>query len=547
MGELVAKGARSGFAGGTPPDPRDYEEFAAWLREQPREWSVVIALRAAMRVLPLISIAGRERKDAGLSLFRAAAIARFAAKFPGRIVAARGAAASGALIVGFAFQETRAANVAVTRAARAIRDAADADVGAVAYGAARAIHDAARAAGDTADHVFLSTTDDAVRLQKRSVTPAQLAGAALWPKTPPVQLVDAWRDLAAALREKGDHWAVWTDWYNRSLAGLPSAEVEDATLADITNEFRWDRGAEEVNAQIATRLEALRPDPAPIQGIPSPIAISLQADGRIGAGPGDLSSPTLPEALTREDHVRALAACRSRAEQLHKFTMSPHFQGRADYALTLGSYLEWLPAGPNVGNILLADGEARVLNKLFSADESILASGFASRLAVFLEDHIALRPFYPEIERHYHAVRTGRLVTPLSRDAVELLRGVIHAQTPNVFHESVSPTIDAVAKPVPDAKPPSLEDTPPADPGRPKPPSDPIAEVDPQESRSFIVASALNRIWGILQKGKDTSDGIEGWKKTYEQFKPHIGTIIDWLSVFWPGGGSPPPPPTMGV
>jgi hypothetical protein len=74
--------------------------------------------------------------------------------------------------------------------------------------------------------------------------------------------------------------------------------------------------------------------------------------------------------------------------------------------VALIAYCEWLPTGPDGGNILLADGEARVLNKLFTADEGILAEGFAARLSTFLEDHIALRVFYPELERYYHAVRT---------------------------------------------------------------------------------------------------------------------------------------------
>jgi hypothetical protein len=211
---------------------------------------------------------------------------------------------------------------------------------------------------------------------------------------------------------------------------------------------------------------------------------------------------------------------------------SPEFQGRSEYAQILRGYLEWLPGERGTGNVLLADGEARVLNKLATAEESILPTVFASKLAVLLEDHIALRSFYPEIERHYHAVNTGRLIKPLSRDAVRAIQSVIRSQTPMVFDETVSHAIDEAAKPVPNIKSLPQDDLPPADPSRPKPPTDPITEADPRKSRSYIIASAYNRVWWILQKGKDTAQAIEGWQKTYDLLKPHIGPIIDFLRHF---------------
>ena len=144
------------------------------------------------------------------------------------------------------------------------------------------------------------------------------------------------------------------------------------------------------------RLAALAPDPNPVDGIPSPIAILQRSDGRIGADMGTLATPEVPPALTPQDHARALSACRSRADQLSKAAALPNFQGRRDYGEALAAYLDWLPTEAGTGNILLADGEARILNKLFTADETILAAGFASRLSVLLEDHIALRAFYPK-------------------------------------------------------------------------------------------------------------------------------------------------------
>jgi hypothetical protein len=235
--------------------------------------------------------------------------------------------------------------------------------------------------------------------------------------------------------------------------------------------------------------------------------------------------------------------------QLTKIASSPRFQGRAEYAQILNDYVEWLPDELGTGNILLADSEERTLSKLFAAEEPILPIAFASKLMVLLENHIALRSYYPEVERHYHAIKTGRQIRPLPRDAVHAIQRVIRSQTPTVFDETVLPAIDEASKPVPEIKPLLPEDMPPADPSRPKPPNDPIAEADPQKSRSYIIASAYNRIWWILQKGKDTAQAIEGWQKTYDLLKPHIGAIIDFLHHFLPGGGSGGGslPPTIGV
>ena len=118
-----------------------------------------------------------------------------------------------------------------------------------------------------------------------------------------------------------------------------------------------------------------------------------------------------------------------------------------------------------------------------------------------------------------------------------------------MFDETVSPAIGQATKQIAEIKPIQVEDLPPSDPNRPKPPSDPIADSDPQKSRGYIVASALNRIWSILLKGKNASEAIEGWQKTYELLKPHIGPIIEFLKDFLPpGGGSGPSlPPTIGT
>jgi hypothetical protein len=331
----------------------------------------------------------------------------------------------------------------------------------------------------------------------------------------------AFRDVRSALRREGQSFR----------------EIAEALELNSRPVPRYD---EAVNAET---------DPAPIEGITSPITLNRKPDGRIGVEPGPFSLPTVPAHLTPDNHHKTLAACRTRAVQLKKLASSPEFQGRSQYKEILSDYVEWLPSELGTGNILLADGEARTLNMLFKADEDILPTAFASRLAVLLQDHNGLRSYYPDIETHYEAIRKGRLIKPLPRDAVQAFQKIIRSQTPAVFDETVSPAIDEAAKPIPDIKPPLPEDMPPPDPNRPKPPSDPIADVDPRKSRSYTIASAINRIWSILQRGKDTAQAIEGWQKTYDLLKPHIGAIIDFLHPFLPGGssGGGSLPPTIGA
>jgi hypothetical protein len=527
---------------------QDHAAFTNWLRSEPLQWSIVIAVRAALRTLPVADL------STILATFRALAIARFSAKYPdsaldGRYMTCAAEAA--------AFSAKSAASVAAALAASTAhriagdRTSGDGD-GAVYLHAAEAVAlslSAATQAGYATEHLA-SIVFDMRLLAEGTVSFGQLVDLPLWQDSQPSRLIDHWQSLTRQLREDGHHWSVWISWYEDHLVAVRrTTELEDAAFTDIPEELPWDEGIEAVNTEIVSRLEAMLPDPKPIEDISSPITINRMPDGRIGVEAGPFSLPTLPAPLTPKDHHNTLTACRNRAVQIAKIASSPQFQGRSEYAQILDDYLDWLPGEQGTGNMLLADGEARTLNKLFTAEEGILPAVFASKLAVLLEDHIALRSFYPEVERHYHAVNTGRLIKPLSRDAVEAIQKIIRSQTPKIFNETVSPAVDEAAKPAPDFQPISGQDLPPADPNRPKPPHDPIADADPRKSRNYIIASAYNRIWAILQKGKGTADAIEGWQKTYNLLKPHIGPIIDFLQNFWPGDGSggPPLPPTIGA
>jgi hypothetical protein len=274
-----------------------------------------------------------------------------------------------------------------------------------------------------------SVRQDALDL-RNGISPQRLARAPLWRAVEGgvlSRVQTGWWQLASMLRGIGNNWEVWVEWYDYVLEGSPPApertDAWEAAFVGSRNPLPWQAGPKSVNAEIAGRLRGqpslhtekftgddVSTDPEPVEGIEAPVVILRRRDGRIGAEPGSLGAPDLRPPLTVEDHARLLSACRSRAKRLHVTASAQGFQGRRDYADGALAYLEWLPEAPGTGNILLADGEVRLLSKLFAADQMILPTGFAAQLAVLLEDHIGLRVFYPELERHYLAVRTGRLV-----------------------------------------------------------------------------------------------------------------------------------------
>lgn len=532
----------------------DRAAFANWLRAEPLQWSSVLVVRAALRVLPAV--------DGGLVVlletFRALAIAQFSAKHPNSAIdhhyvnCALKASTVSAASAGSYNDASLAAHAAASTTAEVVSQRNRSGDGKVYTNAADAVAfsiSAAAQAGFGAEQLA-SIVRDQQLLSDGRVPWQRLIEMHLWVHSMPSRTNQQWQSWKSQLQNAGLHWSVWIKWYEECVLGIGrSSEREDAAFTDLPKNLSWEKGADSVNAEIIARLEAMRPDPKAIEGIDSPITINRLQDGRIGVGAGPFSLPTLPAPLGPQDHHNALTVCRNRAMQVAQIASSPQFQGRAEYAQVLTDYLDWLPTELGSGNMLLADGEARTLNKLFTAEESILPLVFASKLAVLLEDHIALRSFYPEIERHYQAVNTGRLITPLSRDAVEAIQHVIRSQTPKVFDETVSPAIDEAAKPPPEIWSIPDKDLPPSDPNRPKPPHDPIADADPRKSQNYILASAYNRVWAILQKGKGTAEAIEGWQKTYDLLKPHMGPIIDFLRNFWPGGGSDGGalPPTIGT
>ncbi|NJL07287.1 MAG: hypothetical protein HC900_02780 [Methylacidiphilales bacterium] len=242
------------------PDPADRAAFERWLAGKDRMWSVVIASRAALRVLPLIVPGPKDSKSAPLFLmtFRCTAISRFASKNPNREIAFvpradATAQATTHFSAAYAAQAAYAATFAATAAG-------------AAYIASDAIYDAYAAAYSatitTANALFATVKRDADRLQG-GVSPVDLARSPLWP---PLHGQPDWVEAARSalkldLAYDGAHWQVWIDWYEDVLAGKSRGEAWDEAFVDLDPDdpLPWDAGPQAVNEKIKARLKKLEP------------------------------------------------------------------------------------------------------------------------------------------------------------------------------------------------------------------------------------------------------------------------------------------------
>lgn len=276
---------------GAPPKLEDCEALEAFLRTEPREVSVIVAARAALRALPLFSLYRPEPTpprdvqrfaNTAASLFRALALAHAAGKWPRRVKelpTAHAAAAAGAAY---------AAAYASYSAAAA--DAADAAAACAAYAAVRAVEAAdafasfagpqgyTAAAADAADaataaavaYVSFATaaTSSAALTAARAglwaavladVTffrpSAQLADRPLWPDGVASPLApNSWHDLVSVLPE-GENWDVWTDWYEALIKGAPLCEEIELIYAAAPEE-KWNESPAAANAWIRAERDA---------------------------------------------------------------------------------------------------------------------------------------------------------------------------------------------------------------------------------------------------------------------------------------------------
>ena len=286
---------------------KDRDSFRAWLETQSRGVGVLMAARAALRVLPLFSRFATKAKsprqfaDLTASLFRANALARVAGTYPTRAKELDAAAADAD--AAFAAAADAAASAAFASAAAA--DAAFASAAVDAASAAAAV-DAASAAA-AADAAFASAAaasadawanlrEDADIFERRGMS--ALIYAPLWSVTRPAWAADAWAALQSTL-PKGEDWDVWTVWYEDRFTGNNYSEARELIFATVPRDV-WDKGSKAANAWIRRELDEI--------------------EGRkpIDAAPGD------PEAATPKPLSRNAVAPKTRAALSVLFSYAWH-------------------------------------------------------------------------------------------------------------------------------------------------------------------------------------------------------------------------------
>ena len=536
------------------------EQLEAWLRQQPgeegRRIAVLLAARSALRVLPLVVDAapprgGQTRLRSFVALtgasFRSAALALYAVQYPSHLNELIDSALSAAVsandaAINVLTYSARGAALAASDTASAISFTLSAVSGRAAR-TARAVVRAAAAVyqddryedfDEDVDTIWDALNADIYALFTRRVN--AVGDAPLWLSGAPDWAVASWSKLRAAL-PPDENWQVWLDWYEERLAGRTRGEAHELVFASVPL-AEWDKGPAAANAWIKQHLPKQPEFPQALASVPSAYTFGWNASRRIAIVAGAQNATAFPFAPNAGDHAATLDAARSLIERLLADLKAGRINcARPDYREALERYVGDLPTMAGSGNLILADAEARILRDLFAAEADILSDPFAARLRTILQQHIALRAFYPEVERLYDAVRSGHLERPLPDDAVAAVGRTIKENTPRYFEPEVSEGLKRVER-----EPPEVALSPDDIAGHGsapiQPPPDPLGELEPRKSRSFSTASAINALWKTFLKGKDIPEALEGWRDVAGKLGENVGPVIDWLKDFLSKGGS---------
>lgn len=216
-------------------DFKERNDFEAWLEDKPREWAVVLAARAALRVAPILA-RGTDFMQINTRLLLPTMRCML-------IAVAYGVQRD---------EDIKSAAYAAYAANANANAAAAAAYAAYAAYAAVAINAAANAAAAyAAKYTWKIVSGDATQLHE-GISPQELAVSRLWPKGEESNWSRKnWQDLkdhCAQSPEEG--WDVWVTWWQERRDGHPYNAPMERDIALIPNED-WDKGPAHVNAIIA--------------------------------------------------------------------------------------------------------------------------------------------------------------------------------------------------------------------------------------------------------------------------------------------------------
>jgi|HubBroStandDraft_2_1064218.scaffolds.fasta_scaffold23441_2 hypothetical protein len=272
-----------------------------------------------------------------------------------------------------------------------------------------------------------------------------------------------------------------------------------------------------------------------LSGVPTPFEFSFSPGKAIHATGSSANWPSLSLDGSAADLADRLGASREIAGGIVEGLEANEYQVRREYARELKRYLAKLPSDPGTGNILLADAAARTLRNLFTADADALPAGFASSLKTFLEQHIGLRAYYPEIQTFYADVRDGKLNAPLPLDATNNFARTVKEFTPAVFEPSVSEALDEASSSE-DAAVPNFSISVPVHGEKILvPPPDPLGELEPGKARNLAIAATVSKLWMVFLSGQKINQSITAWIDAGHKLKPFVQLIVDWYKGYISG------------
>jgi hypothetical protein len=349
------------------------DQLENWLKGQTPEVAAAIALRTALRALPvalnLHHFKGRTPQPAlTAALFRCCSISWVACNSPTQEIAAARAAAyaaarAAAYAAAYAAARAAAYGAADAAARAAARAAAYAAADAAARAAAYAAADAADAAADAAAYAADAAADAAAyaaayaaiwRAVESDCTalaaggsPQALLAQPLWPGAIPDWAQEDIKAMEAHLATLGAGFDLWAAWYRRRLTGTaagfglpPEGEEEIARRLIHVDDAWWEREPALVNGKIRGWIEELTPKEPTEAGLAqNPLALTFapDADGRIGLRTDYAPGLLLNDQDAQDRHQEA------RAEALHSLAKSARELTQAfEIGTTVESYLEAL-------------------------------------------------------------------------------------------------------------------------------------------------------------------------------------------------------------